>query len=231
MRNTFAAIAACLGLSVPVGAALAGAAHALPCTPCRVFPPGPRPVVMSNDFASVNVIGGIKAVTWGFERVPRWDPIRSILSSDAFDRDPRLVPWIAWAAALRSQAASERLNAINSRVNQRVRYQTDQQIHGRPDHWQPPVETVTRGVGDCEDYAILKFYLALKAGIPLDDLTIVVGRVLSTGEAHAVFVARSERGWRLYDNRTSIVTDLGGRADMNAVYFVDLTDLWIPRPR
>jgi predicted transglutaminase-like cysteine proteinase len=136
---------------------------------------------------------------------------------------------VKWAQALRSQPPSERMNAINNRVNQRVRYQTDQQIHGKPDHWQLPPETVTSGVGDCEDYAILKFYLALKAGISIDDLTLVVGRVVSTGEVHAVLVGRTERGWRLYDNMTNYVTDLGGRANMNAVYFVDLTNLWVSR--
>jgi len=168
-------------------------------------------------------------VIWGFDKIPRWDPIRRVVNTRAFDSNKVLRPWIEWAQGLRAQPPSERLNAINNRVNQRIRYRTDQQIHGKIDHWQAPVETVSRSVGDCEDYAILKFFLALKAGLSFNDLTIVVGRVVSTGEAHAVFVARTERGWRMYDNRTGYVSDLGRRADMNAVYFVDLTDLWLPR--
>ena len=70
-----------------------------------------------------------------------------------------------------------------------------------------------------------------RPGLTHDDLALVVGRVVSTGELHAVLVARAEGGWRLLDNRTNTVVDLGGRADFGAIYFVDVNDVWVPVAR
>lgn len=210
----------------------AAAADALICTPCQVTPPPPRPPpVRSSDYQPVNVIGGLKDVFNNFADLPKWDRVRRLMASDAMRNSAPLQPWIAWAQGLRGQSATERLNAINARVNQRLRYVIDQVADGVPDYWQSPLETVMRGTGDCEDYAILKYYLALQAGIPHEDLAVVVGRIQSTSEVHAVLVARGEGGWRLLDNRINTVLDLGGRADLSAIYFVDVNDIWVPVAR
>src|SRR5262249_40590657 len=154
---------------------------------------------------------GVKFVsTNAFARWPKWERVQVRMGDAAMARDPRLAPWIAWAQALRSQPPAERLSAINQRVNQRIRYQIDQVTNGVPDYWQPPGETVASLVGDCEDYAILKYYLALQSGLSDDDLAVVVGTIPS-GEAHSVLVARVAEDWKLLDNRTNMVVDLGAR--------------------
>ena len=205
--------------------------RALVCTPCGPTPPAGPQGVRTSDYQPINVIGGVKNVFGNLADLPKWDRVRRAIASDAMAADPRMQPWIAWAQALRGQPASERLNAINARVNQRLRYVIDQIADGVPDYWQTPLETVTRGTGDCEDYAILKYYLALHAGITHQELALVIGRIVSTGELHAVMVAQSERGWRLLDNRVNNVIDLGGRADLGAIFFVDVSSVWVPAAR
>lgn len=213
---------------VAAGVALwaAGPVAALVCTPCQTTPPVGQQGVRTSDYAPINVIGGVKDVFGALEDLPKWDRVRRVLDADTMAADPRMQPWVAWAEALRGYPVSQRLNAINLRVNQRVRYASE-----RVDNWQTPLETVARGAGDCEDFAILKYYLALHAGVTHDDLSLVIGRIISTGELHAVMVARSERAWRLLDNRINNVVDLGGHADLSTIFFVDVNEVWVPVAR
>ena len=50
----------------------------------------------------------------------------------------------------------ERLHAVNSFINQTIEYESDSVMHGIPDYYQYPAETVYSGKGDCEDSAFLE---------------------------------------------------------------------------
>src|SRR5262249_56093890 len=54
-----------------------------------------------------------------------------------------------------------RLGEINRAVNLSIRATSDLSQYGVDDFWSPPLATLEKGAGDCEDYAILK-YLALR---------------------------------------------------------------------
>jgi predicted transglutaminase-like cysteine proteinase len=58
---------------------------------------------------------------------------------------------------------------INNFFNTYIKYVPD----GAKDHWQTLDETLARGCGDCEDFAIAKYTLALKVGIKPEDLMLV----------------------------------------------------------
>ena len=74
---------------------------------------------------------------------------------------------------------------LAARIHSRIltlRYQED-----AADYWQTPRETIARGAGDCEDFAIMAFHLALNAGIDASDLGLAVGYD-KLNRAHAVMV-------------------------------------------
>ncbi|MGI2034669.1 transglutaminase-like cysteine peptidase [Rhizobium panacihumi] len=72
------------------------------------------------------------------------------------------------AVTLIKQAGNEqaslrdKLNAVNAAVNKAITYRSDMETNGVTDHWATPSETLARGQGDCEDFAILKM-AALRA--------------------------------------------------------------------
>lgn len=70
------------------------------------------------------------------------------------------------------------LQEVNSLVNAYVVYKRD--LEGN-DYWQTPDETLLRGTGDCEDYAILKAHYLAKYNPRL-----VAVQVRSSGEYHAL---------------------------------------------
>ena len=112
---------------------------------------------------------------------------------------------IVKAAAARDGLA--RLGEINRAFNLAIRPVSDQAQYGVEDHWASPLATLAAGAGDCEDYAIAKLVALRAAGIPANDLRLVIIRETTTGEDHAVVTARVEGHWRVLDNRTFIMID------------------------
>jgi predicted transglutaminase-like cysteine proteinase len=93
-----------------------------------------------------------------------------------------------------------RIGEINRAINQRIRPMSDLALYGVDDVWSPPLATLDKGAGDCEDYAIAKFVALQEAGIPAEDLRIVVLRDDIRKEDHAVVAARLNGNWLMLDN-------------------------------
>ncbi len=112
---------------------------------------------------------------------------------------------IVKAAAARQGLA--RLGEINRAVNLAIRPVSDRAQYGVEDHWASPLATLASGAGDCEDYAIAKLVALRAAGVPAEDLRLVIIRETATGEDHAVVTARTDGHWRVLGNRTFVMID------------------------
>ena len=95
-----------------------------------------------------------------------------------------------------------RVGLINRAVDQAISPTSDEAQWGVLDHWSAPFETLRSGRGDCEDYAIVKYLALLDAGIPENDVKIVVFKNVFPIEDHAVLAARVDGDWLILDNRT-----------------------------
>ncbi len=107
----------------------------------------------------------------------------------------------ALVAKAQAQSGRARLEAVSHMINGAVRYISDQAQHGVPDRWTAPLATLASGMGDCEDYAILKYRVLRDAGVARADLRIVLLRDTLIGEAHAVLAAQADGRWYVLDNR------------------------------
>lgn len=72
---------------------------------------------------------------------------------------------------------------VDAWVNEFLTYAPD-----AADHWQTPAETLERGRGDCEDFAILKRAMLLAAGYRGDVMFVIVHDLISRRD-HAILVA------------------------------------------
>lgn len=92
---------------------------------------------------------------------------------------------------------------VNRLVNS-IPYAYDFDQFGVEEYWQTPLEFLLNGKGDCEDYAILKYYLLRELGYKDEDLRIV-GLLVGSGRdnGHAVLLVRKNDKWFLLDNRYS----------------------------
>jgi predicted transglutaminase-like cysteine proteinase len=94
-----------------------------------------------------------------------------------------------------------RVGRINRAVNLAIRPTSDEEQWGVEDRWSAPFETLQSRRGDCEDYAIVKYVALLEAGLPRDDVKMVILRNLFPHEDHAAVAARVDGQWIILDNR------------------------------
>ncbi|TDH34486.1 transglutaminase [Pseudohoeflea suaedae] len=92
------------------------------------------------------------------------------------------------------------LDAVNRSVNRGLRYSPDSQTYNKVDYWATPSEILTKGAGDCEDFAILKYHLLVKAGIPASSLSLVVLKDTSRKLYHSVLAVGTNKGFFILDN-------------------------------
>lgn len=140
----------------------------------------------------VNQIHGVRIVSFPTARLAKWQDVASKHQNamTATANGPR---WDALARRIRDVPRDQALDWVNKEVNA-VRYVPDRLNWGRADYWAAPKEFLERG-GDCEDYAILKYYLLSEAGFTPNQMQI------SFSEDHAVLIVSTEDGPLILDNR------------------------------
>jgi predicted transglutaminase-like cysteine proteinase len=126
------------------------------------------------------------------------DCIVDVLSCDRASRT--MVSMVLRASELNGK---ERFAMVTRSVNAAVRYANDYAAQGAIDVWSSPLATIEAGIGDCEDYAILKYKVLREAGTPASDLRIVLLKDTASRQDHAVLAARHNEHWFILDNRGS----------------------------
>jgi predicted transglutaminase-like cysteine proteinase len=89
---------------------------------------------------------------------------------------------------------------VNNWVNDSIKPMTDLEHWGVVERWNFPDD----GIGDCEDYVLLKRKMLMQAGWPREALLITVVRD-KKGEGHAVLTVKTNRGEFILDNQESEV--------------------------
>jgi predicted transglutaminase-like cysteine proteinase len=106
------------------------------------------------------------------------------------------------SAAGAGRTGRARVGLINRAADLAISPFSDEMQWGVADHWSDPFETLLYNRGDCEDYAILKYAALLEAGIPKDDVKIVILKNFFPNETHAAVATRVDGQWLILDNRT-----------------------------
>ena len=132
----------------------------------------------------------------------------------------------SFAASVADRSPLDRLDAVNRFVNSRVAFVNDIQQYGVSDRWMPAAETIRRGRGDCEDFAIAKLQLLRYAGFADKDLYLVILRDVARRADHAVLVVRAEGRMLVLDNGTSRIVDSEMLADYRPIFSFSGNKAW-----
>lgn len=131
----------------------------------------------------------------------------------------RLNHWRHFLDSLRGESPVVQLQRVNRFINQ-IRYQADDVTWGQIDYWAAPGEFFATG-GDCEDFAIAKFYSMKKLGFPADAMRIVVLHDTQRSLMHAVLVVTWEgRDWVL-DNLSDSIVSWADRHHYEPIYSIN----------
>ncbi|MBS7663533.1 transglutaminase-like cysteine peptidase [Pseudomonas lalucatii] len=100
--------------------------------------------------------------------------------------EARLTSWHILIARGRDADERSKLEAVNDFINNAVAFGDDLDIWGEEEYWATPLQTLTRGRGDCEDFAIGKYFTLVRMGVPSDKLRLTFVKALSRNQAHMV---------------------------------------------
>ncbi len=123
-----------------------------------------------------------------------------------------------------------RLTTVNDFFNQRIRYTEDIEVWGVQDYWASPLESLGKGAGDCEDYAIAKYFSLASSGVPVAKLRMVYVRAMLNGQslAHMVlaYYAQPNSEPLILDNLVPEVKPASQRPDLSPVFSFNTEGLW-----
>jgi predicted transglutaminase-like cysteine proteinase len=128
-------------------------------------------------------------------------------ATDACGTDLRhcIVPaWTDFLATLEGSTPREQVEAVNAWANTRP-YVEDITNWMVPDYWETPGEFLARG-GDCEDFAITKYFSLVRLGFAPQDLHIMVVSDTRQHSFHAVLTVRLNGATLVLDNFLPQVT-------------------------
>lgn len=131
-----------------------------------------------------------------------------------------------WAASLRDRPEAERIELINRFVNARIAFVDDEQQFGRADVWQGAGESLRRGRGDCEDYALAKRALLRAAGLAERNLYLVIAKDLVRRSDHAVLAVASDGRLLVLDNGTDRIMDAADITDYRPIFTYSADRRW-----
>lgn len=94
-------------------------------------------------------------------------------------------------------------------------YVPDLQNYGVTDYWATPMQISENG-GDCEDYAIAKYFTLLAAGVAVSALKIVY--VMRASEPHMVLLVAGDSDSYVLDNLRDGVASLDFCGELHPVY-------------
>lgn len=125
-----------------------------------------------------------------------------------------------------------KLEAVNDFFNQ-LEFVDDLTHWGRADYWATPVEFLATGGGDCEDFAIAKYFTLLELGVPESRLQITYVKAVRLNQAHMVlaYYATPAADPLVLDNLVGTIRPGSSRADLVPVYSFNGQGLWVSRAR
>jgi predicted transglutaminase-like cysteine proteinase len=192
-----------------------------------------RPVAMKGSASGV--FGSVAIPFAHLNAMTRWKPILAQINSDNLESclgtescsraSSRIQRAVLATSAMPSLI--EKLQTINTSVNRSIAYVADRALYGKVDYWAEPSETLSRGKGDCEDFAILKMAALHEAGIPTSSMSLVVLRDRKRGFFHAVLAVSTTGGDFILDILNDRVSRDTSYPDYQPLYSIADNNGWI----
>lgn len=138
--------------------------------------------------------------------------------------------WRSLLASTRSKSLRQQLEIINNWSNEHP-YIEDTMNWGMEDYWETPLEFMAIS-GDCEDYAISKYYSLRALGVPSDKMRIMIVQDLNLGGIiHAILGVYDGSELYILDNQIKQVTPALRIFHYRPVYGINEDAWWSYHPR
>ena len=133
----------------------------------------------------------------------------------------------------KSPSDREKLSKVNHFYNSRIRFVSDIDLWGVQDYWATPIEFLCKNAGDCEDFAIAKYFTLKAMGVAEEKLNIAYVKAIQYNIAHMVLTYYSEPGAEplVLDNLIDSIDPASKRTDLMPVFSFNGLGLWTAKER
>ena len=151
-------------------------------------------------------------------------------------RKAEVVEWQAMLSDARTQTDPlARLRLVNEYFNRRIQFADDMTVWGQADYWATPAETMAMGRGDCEDFAIAKYFSLLNVDIPVGQLRLVYVKARIGGSGSSVLQAHMVLAYYpapdaeplVLDNLITDIRPASRRPDLTPVFSFNSQGIWV----
>lgn len=147
----------------------------------------------------------------------------------------RISGWRTLLADAATADEAEKLKRVNEFFNRQIAFQDDQAVWNAPDFWATPFETMGKGTGDCEDFAIAKYFSLTFVGVPHERLRLtyvkarIGGNTSTVTQAHMVLAYYSQPDAEplVLDNLIGDIRPASKRQDLIPVFSFNAAGLWV----
>ncbi len=180
-----------------------------------------------------SLFGGHPLVSLRPELLPKWAGVleRYSVEQRRAAEDCRVAAqcdvqlWFDILAGLRSEELREQVEAVNRYVNE-APYVPDDVNYHRLDYWATPWELFRRG-GDCEDYALAKFFALRALGLSGAKMRLMIVQDLELGRPHAVLAVNVDGEILVLDNQTAAIIPARDLNRYASIYSVNEHYWWL----
>ena len=145
----------------------------------------------------------------------------------------RVVDWQQLIAENQGLSEQEKLNRVNAFFNANIQFIDDQALWDLKDYWATPLETLSKGGGDCEDYAIAKYFTLKRLGVDESKLRLTYVKAIELNQAHMVLTYfENKRAEPLVlDDLIIDIKYATQITDLITVYSFNGDSLWLTKPK
>jgi predicted transglutaminase-like cysteine proteinase len=145
--------------------------------------------------------------------------------------EAKVAAWKNLIEAGKGWPDQRRLQATNDFLNDQLVF-VDDIIHWQQDdYWATPLETLVSGGGDCEDFALTKYFTLTAMGMDETRLRLSYVKALSINKPHMVvsYYTASKATPLVLDNLIKKILPATERDDLYPVYSFNGSGLWIDK--
>ena len=154
------------------------------------------------------------------------DRLSACMNDSSACSSPEIKQWAAIVSGAQGMRTGRKISYINSAINRTLTYREDSDLWKQLEHWATPEETLQHRAGDCEDYAILKYWSLRQLGFEDRDMRVVALNDRAARQQHAVLAVRYNGDWLILDNRFSRLMMERNVPNYESLFSVNRTEQW-----
>ena len=141
-------------------------------------------------------------------------------------RPQSLLEWQKLLLDAKGLPINDKLKRVNEFFNRHIVFGEDTEVWGQEDYWATPMESLSKGKGDCEDYVIAKYYVLRELNIPDQQLRLIYVKARIGGPDSTVQVAHMILAYYpapdveplLLDNLITDIRPASRRTDLHPIF-------------